>query len=143
MDRAAFQASFEDRYPGNFAINDEEAIDECVEKLTSATKQATEASGPDLWPPISISIQEETGLKNRLRRQRQITWNSVLKAQVNCLQRSVTYRPNERRNEQRNDMLESLDSDNQLLWKMRKRMMRAPTPSPPLQVPEGPALSDS
>jgi hypothetical protein len=63
--------------------------------------------------------------------------------QVNCLQRSVTYRLNEWRNEQWSDTLESLDSEDQSLWKMTKRVMRVPTPSPPLQVLGGLALSDS
>jgi hypothetical protein len=54
----------------------------------------------------------------------------------------VTYRLNEWRNEQWSDTLESLDSENQSLWKMTKRVMRVPTP-PPFQVPGGQALSDS
>jgi hypothetical protein len=52
-------------------------------------------------------------------------------------------RLNELRIEQWRDTLESLDSDGQSLWKMTKRVMRVPTSSPPLQVPEGLALSDS
>jgi hypothetical protein len=36
-----------------------------------------------------------------------------------------------------------LDSEGQSLWKMKKRVMRVPTPSPPLQGPGGLALSDS
>jgi hypothetical protein len=71
----------------------------------------------------------------RLRRQSQITRDTALKAQVNRLQRSVTYRLNKWRNEQWSDTLESLDSEDQSLWKMTKKMMRVPTPSPPLQVP--------
>ena len=34
-------------------------------------------------------------------------------------------------------------SQNQSLWKMTKRVMRFPTPSPPLVTPGGLALSDS
>jgi hypothetical protein len=55
----------------------------------------------------------------------------------------VTYRLNEWRNEQWSDTLESWDSEDQSLWKMTKRVMRVPTPSPPLLVPGGLALSDS
>jgi hypothetical protein len=40
-------------------------------------------------------------------------------------------------------MLESLDSANQSLWKITKWVIRVPTPSPPLQVTGGLALSDS
>jgi hypothetical protein len=82
-------------------------------------------------------------LKNRLRRQWQFTWDPALKTQVKRLHRSVTYRLNEWRNEKWSDRLESLDSEDQSLWKMKKRVMRVPTPSPPLQVPGGQALSDS
>jgi hypothetical protein len=38
------------------------------------------------------------------------------------------------------DTLESLDSEDQSLWKMTKRVMRVPTPSPPSKVPGGLAL---
>jgi hypothetical protein len=47
------------------------------------------------------------------------------------------------RNEQWIDVLESLDSADQLLWKLTKRVIRVPTPSPPLLVRGGLALSDS
>jgi hypothetical protein len=39
-------------------------------------------------------------------------------------------------------MLESLDPVDQSLWKMTRRVMRVPTPSPPLFTPGGTALSD-
>jgi hypothetical protein len=39
--------------------------------------------------------------------------------------------------------LESLDSEDQSLWKMTKRVMRISTPSPPLVTSGGTALSDS
>jgi hypothetical protein len=74
-----------------------------------------------------------------MRRQWQVTRGPALKAQVNRLQRSVTYRLNE----QWSDTLEFLDSEDQSLWKMTNRVMRVPTPSPPLQAPGGLALSDS
>jgi hypothetical protein len=35
MDWATFQASLEDRLPGNPAVHDEKAIDKCVEEMTS------------------------------------------------------------------------------------------------------------
>jgi hypothetical protein len=66
-----------------------------------------------------------------------------LKAQMNRLQRSVTWQLNEWRNGQWSDALESLCSEDQSLRKMTKRVMRVPTPSPPLQGPGGLALSDS
>jgi hypothetical protein len=66
-----------------------------------------------------------------------------MKAEVNRLQRSVTRRLNERRNGQWSATLESLDPEEQLLWRMTKRVMRVPTPSPPLVTPGGIALLDS
>jgi hypothetical protein len=45
-------------------------------------------------------------------------------------------------NEQWSDALESLDSADQSLWKLTRRVMRVLTPSPPLLVPGGLALSD-
>jgi hypothetical protein len=94
IDWAAFQACLDDRFPENPVVNDEEAIDKCVEELTSAIHEATAASAPkrrhraDPRPPLPASIQDEIRLKNRLRRQWQVTRDPALKAQVNRLQRS-------------------------------------------------------
>jgi hypothetical protein len=98
MDRAAFQDCFEDRLSGNPTVNDEKAIDKFVEELTTAIQEATAASPlkprhlADPRYPQPAGIQDEIRLKNRLRRQWQITRDSALKDQVIRLQRSVTYR---------------------------------------------------
>jgi hypothetical protein len=42
MDCAAFQASLQDRLSGSPVVVDDEAIDKCVEELTSAIQEATE-----------------------------------------------------------------------------------------------------
>jgi hypothetical protein len=55
----------------------------------------------------------------------------------------VTHQLNVWRNEKWSDTLESLDPENQSLWKMTKRVMRVPTPSPPLVTQGGLALSYS
>jgi hypothetical protein len=102
-------------------VNDEEAIDKCVEELTSAIQEATPTSTPKRRPradprlPLPANIQDEICLKNRLRRQWKVTRDPALKAQVKRLQRSVTYRMNEWRNEQWSDMVDSLDSEDPLL----------------------------
>jgi len=54
----------------------------------------------------------------------------------------VTTQLNEWRNDRWSNTLESLDSEDQSLWKMTSRVMRIPTPSPPLVTPGGLALSD-
>jgi hypothetical protein len=92
-DRAAFQACLEDRLPGSPEVVDEEAIDKCLEELTSAIHEATAASAPrrrpraDPRPPLPASVQDEIRLKNRLRRQWKITRNKSLKAKINRHQR--------------------------------------------------------
>jgi hypothetical protein len=72
----------------------------------------------------------------------QITRDPALKAEVNRLQRSVTHHLNEWRNEQWSGRLENLDPVDQSLWKMTRRVMRIPIPSPPLVTPGATALSD-
>jgi hypothetical protein len=61
----------------------------------------------------------------------QITRDPTLKAEVNRLHSSATHRLNEWRNEQWGATLESLDPEDQSLWRITKRMMRFPTPSSP------------
>jgi len=78
-----------------------------------------------------------------LRRQWQITRDPALKAEVNRLQRSVTRWVKEWRNGQWSATLESLDPEDQSLLRMTKRVMRVPTPSPPLVSTGGIALTDS
>jgi len=55
----------------------------------------------------------------------------------------VTHRHNAWRNDQWSATLESLDPEDQSLWRMTKRVMRVPTPSPPLVTPGRIVLSDS
>ena len=55
----------------------------------------------------------------------------------------MTRRLNEWRNDQWSATLESLNPEDQSLWKMTKRVMRVPTPSPALVTSGGIALSDS
>jgi hypothetical protein len=86
MDWASFQACLDDRLLGNTAGNDEEAVDKCVEELTSAIQEGTEVSAPkrrpraDPRPLLPGSTQDEISLKNRLRRQWQVTRDPALKA---------------------------------------------------------------
>jgi hypothetical protein len=55
----------------------------------------------------------------------------------------VTNQLNERRNDQWSNTLESLDPEDQSLWKMTRRVMKIPTPSPPPVQARGLALSVS
>jgi hypothetical protein len=130
-------------------VPNEGEIDTCVDKMSRAILEALAASTPenrsrdDPRPPIPPCIQDEIRLKNSLRRQWQITRDPVLKADVNRLQRSVTHQLNQWRNDQRSGTLESLDPEDQSLWKITRLVMRIPTHSPPLVTPGGNALSDS
>ena len=94
-------------------------------------------------PTIPTGFQEDIRLKIQLRKQWQITRVPTLKAEVIRLQRSVTRRLNEWRNDQWSATLESLDPKDQSLWRITKKLMRLPTPSPPLVTPGGFAVSHS
>jgi hypothetical protein len=60
MDWAVFQACLDDRLPGNPVVNDEEAIEKCVEELTSSIQEAAVASvlkhlhRADPRPPLQV-----------------------------------------------------------------------------------------
>jgi hypothetical protein len=101
----AYQAYLEGRLPGNPTVNDEEAIDKCIEELSNAIQEALAASAPvrrprsDPLPSLPAGIQDGIRLKNRLKRRWQVTMDPSLKARVNRLQWSVTHRLNEWRNE--------------------------------------------
>jgi hypothetical protein len=119
------------------------AIDTCVENFTGTVLKALAASTPkchprdNSWPPLPAGIQDEIHLKNRLQRRWQITRDTALKAEVNRLQRSVTRRLNKWTNDEWSTTLESLDPEDQSLWRMTKRVMGVPTPSPPPGHPGG------
>jgi len=125
------------------------AIDTCVENFSGAVLKAVAASTPKRRPrdyprpPIPVGIHNEIRLKNRLRRQWQFTRDTALKAEVNRLQRSVTRRLKERRNDQWSATLESLDPEDQSLWRMTKRVIEFLLHPPPLIIPGGIAFSDS
>jgi hypothetical protein len=100
IDWAAFQACL-DEIPGNTVVNDEEAIGKSDEDLTKAIQEATAASAPKRDPvPTSgfiypLVFRMKKRLKDRLRRQWQVSRDPALIVQINRLQRSVTYRLNE------------------------------------------------
>ena len=115
----------------------------CVEDFSGTILGALEASTPKRRPigdprsQILAGIQDEIRLKNRLRRRWQVSRDPSLETEISRLQRSVTGRLNEWRNDQWSATLESLNSEDQSLWKMTKRVMRVPTPSPPLVTSGG------
>ena len=143
-----FQNRLEDQIPFNPELHNELEINTYVENYSGAVLKALAASIPksrprdDQRPPIPAGIQDEIRLKGRLRRQWQVNRNHALRAEVNLLYRSVTRRISEWRNDQWNATPESLDPEDQSLWRMTKWVMRVPTPSPPGH-PGGIALSDS
>jgi hypothetical protein len=142
-DWANFQAHLEDQIPFEPELHNEKAFDTCVENFSVAVLQTLAASTPksrprdDPRPLISAGIQDEIRVKIKLRRRWQVTRDPALKADVNRLQRSLTRRLNEWRNDQWSRTLESLDPVDQSLWRMTKRVVRVPTPSPPLVTPGG------
>jgi hypothetical protein len=91
----------EDQIPFDPELHNGIAINTCVENFSGAVLKALAASTPKCRPrddprrPIPAGIQDEIRLKNRLRRQWQITRDPALKPEVNRLQRLVTCRLNE------------------------------------------------
>ena len=148
-DWANFHTHLEEIIPFDPELHNEMATDTCIENFSGTVLKALAASTPKHRPrdgprpPIPAGIQEEIRLKNQLRRQWQITRDPTLNAKVNRLQRSVTRRLNEWRNDQWSATLKSLNHEDQLLWRMTKCVMRVLTSSPPLVTPGGIALSDS
>lgn len=110
-------------------VTDQEAIHKCVDELAGAIQKATAASGSkgqpraDPRPPLPDSVQDVIHPKNLLRRQWQTMPDPALKAQVNRLQKSVTYQLNEWRYDQWIDALQTLDSEGESLKKMKKMVM--------------------
>jgi hypothetical protein len=144
-----FREELENDVPLNPELSDSSSIDTCVENFSGAIERAIQASTPRLrgrgaaQPTIPAPIQDAIRLKNRLRRQWQVTRDPALKTRVNRLQRWVTAQLDEWRNDRWSRTLEALDTEDQSLWKMTKRVMRVPTPSRPLVTPGGLALSDA
>jgi hypothetical protein len=92
------------------------AINTCVENFSGAVLKSLAASTPkcdDPRHPIPDGIQEKIRLKNRLRKTWQLTRDTAMKAEVNRLQRWVTRRLHEWRNDQWSATLESLDPEDQ------------------------------
>jgi hypothetical protein len=134
---AAFQSCLGDNAPGDPLVKDEEAMDKCVEKLTGAILEVTASSAPkclhrsDSLPPVSAGIQDKIRLKKELKMQQKTTRDPALKNEVNRFKKSATCRLKERRKELWRDVLESLDSEDQSLWKMTNTAIRLRTPSLP------------
>ena len=93
------------------------AINTCIENFSGAVLKAVAAPTHKCCPRdnprplIPAGIQDEIRLKNRLRRRSQVTRDRAVKPEVNRLQRSVTRRLNEWRNDQWIATLESLDPE--------------------------------
>ena len=138
LTRPTSKTHLEDQIAFDPELHDGMAIDTCVENLSGTVLKALAASTPkrrpraDPRPPMPAGIQDDIRLKNRLRRQWQVTRDRTLRSEVNRLQRSVTRPLNEWRNDQWNATLESLDPEDLSLWRMAKRVTRFSTPSPPV-----------
>jgi len=92
-DWANFQTHSEDQIPFDPELHAGMAIDTCVENYFGSVLKALAASIPkrrpraDPRPPTPAGIQEEIRLKNRLRRQWQVTRDPTLRAETKRLQR--------------------------------------------------------
>jgi hypothetical protein len=128
----------EDQIPFYPELHNEMAVDTCVENFSGAVFKALAASTPKCRPracprpPITAVIPDEIRLKNRLRRRWQVTRETALKAEVDRLQRPVSRKLNEWRNDQWSDTFESrrpidVDDDQK---RIREFLLRHPLWSP-------------
>lgn len=130
MNSAAFQACLEDRPPWISKTNDKEIIEKYDNEPSYAMEETVATFPPERRPlsdarcALPASIQDEIHLNNQLKNQWQGTRNPALKAEVSRLRSSVNFRLNEWTNEHWSDMLESLNSEDQSLWKMKKRVIQ-------------------
>ena len=99
-----FQDCLEDKPPFNPELHNKEAVVTCIRNLSSAILSATAVATPKSRPrydpraTMQAAIQDQIRLKNRLRKQ----WQE-------SLQRSVTHRLHEWRNDEWGLTLENLD----------------------------------
>ena len=102
------------------------AIDTFVEKFSSPFLKTLAASTPKGDPRDDprhskpAGIRDEIRLKNWLRRYCQTTRDLALRAEINHLQSLVPRLLNEWRNVQGSATLESLDHEDQSMWRMTK-----------------------
>jgi hypothetical protein len=135
-DCANFQTHLEVRISLDPELHDGMVIDTCFDYFSDAVLKSLAASmtkrrpRASPRPPILAGIQDEIRLKTRLQRQWLVTSDPTLRAEVNRLHRSVFRRLNEWRNDQWGATLESLNPENQSLWRLTKRVIRVPTSSP-------------
>ena len=124
-----------------------EDIDARLDELTNAIHEAMSASGaksqpakqPLLCIPPMINAKRRIGLGDSGR----INGDPATKNRVNRLQRWIGIELNKWWKTQWADTIESLNREDQSLWKMTKRVMRIPDPNSPLQVPGCLAYSNS
>jgi len=115
-DWVIFQTHLQGQITFDPELHNRMAIDTCVENFSGAVLKALAASTHKCRPrddpllPIPAGIQDMICLKNGLRRRWQVTSEPALKTEVNRLQRSVTRRLNERRNDQWSATLETLET---------------------------------
>jgi len=146
-DRPNFQACLEAGLKSSPDLQNEVAIYACVKEPSSAISKALTGSARKYRPrvnegPITGSYSRWNILKKRLRRQWQCTRDPALKAEVNRLRRSINNQLNGWKKDQWSNPLEILNPEDLPPWKLTRRAIRIPTPSPLLVTPLGLALSD-
>jgi hypothetical protein len=119
-DSVKFHTHLEDQIPFDLKLHNGLVIDTCVENFSGAVLKALAASTPKCRPrgDLRLSIPARNP-------------DPALKPKVKCLQRSVTRRLKEWRNDQWSATLKSIDPEDHSRWRMTKRLMRVPTSSPP------------
>ncbi|GFV92251.1 RNA-directed DNA polymerase from mobile element jockey [Trichonephila clavipes] len=126
-----FQEIVFNSIPGN-PIIDTNNIDNAINNFTgmitsaiSATTVTKVISTPHLRLPHRI--RELIKIKNRFRKQWQLTRNPLLKREVNSLQRQIKTQISEHRNNSWHNLLTNLHPEDNSLYNLQRKLVKKPT----------------
>ncbi|GFW16123.1 RNA-directed DNA polymerase from mobile element jockey [Trichonephila clavipes] len=111
-----------------------------ITSAISATTVTKVISTPHLRLPHRI--RELIKIKNRFRKQWQLTRNPLLKREVNSLQRQIKTQISEHRNNSWHNLLTNLHPEDNSLYNLQRKLVKKPTIIPPLAGRNGILYSD-
>ncbi|GFV16032.1 RNA-directed DNA polymerase from mobile element jockey [Trichonephila clavipes] len=141
-----FQEIVFNSIPGNPVIdtnNIDNAINNFTGMITSAISATTVTkviNTPHLRLPHHI--RELIKIKNRFRKQCQLTRNPLLKREVNSLQRQIKTQISEHRNKSWHNLLSNLHPEDNSLYNLQRKLVKKPVIITPLAGRNGILYSD-